>query len=442
MATAAPSAGEAIAAPQASSQRALTLAAIVIVVGVFSTTLAQTGVLARIPLQNMLKNELHVSRTASASFMFLSGLLWYFKPLAGIFTDAFPIFGSRRRSYLLISTALAVVAWLGLWFTPHTYGALLWVCILINSFMVFASTVIGGYMVEVAQATQGSGRLTAIRQSVSLGCSLIAGPAAGYLGAIAFGWTAVACGGVMALLFPAALFFVREERKRVDARAVLTDAGRQMVRIGTAGGMWAAAGVSALFYIAPGLSTAIFYRQQDMLHMNTVWQGYLGAVGVAAGALAVAGYAYACRRTNFRTLLIASVVVASLASIPLIFYTSVPNAFAITILGGFTFTLAELALMDLAIRVTPAGSEGLGFSLMMSARNLPLFAADVIGSNLLDRLHWTFNEVALCNAAVGLVSAPLLLLLPARFVRARDAEIVREEELYEGAPMPATQIET
>jgi MFS family permease len=422
--------------------RALLLASIVIVVGVFATTLAQTGVLARIPLQNMLKNELHVSRTATASFMFLSGLLWYFKPLAGIFTDAFPILGSRRRNYLLISTVLAVAAWLGLYFTPHRYGELLWVCILINSFMVFASTVIGGYMVEIAQATQGSGRLTAIRQFVSLGCSLIAGPAAGYLGAIAFGWTAVACGGVMALLFPAALFFLKEECKRVDAREVLADAGRQMVRIGTAGGMWAAAAVSALFYIAPGLQTALFYRQQDVLHMTTVWQGYLAPVAVGAGFVAVAGYAYACRHVKFRTLLIGSMAVAGLAHTTLVFYTSIPNAFAIGALDGFCFTLAELALMDLAIRVTPTGSEGLGFSLMMSARNLPLFATDVLGANLLDRFHWTFNELALSNAAVMLLSAPLVLLLPARFVRARDAEIVREEELYEGAPLPATQIET
>jgi MFS family permease len=422
--------------------RTLLLASIVIVVGVFSTTLGQTGVLARIPLQNMLKNELHVSRTAAASFMFLSGILWYFKPLAGIFTDAFPILGSRRKSYLLISTVLAVVAWLGLYFTPHQYGDLLWVCILINSFMVFASVVIGGYMVEIAQATQGSGRLTSIRQFVSLGCSLIAGPAAGYLGAIAFGWTAVACGGVMALLFPATLLFLREERRRVQTREVLVDAGRQIVRIGTAGGMWAAAGISALFYVAPGLQTAVFYRQQDVLHMNTIWQGYLAPVGVATGFVAVGVYAWACRRFNFRALLIGSMLVAGLAHITLVFYTSIPNAFAFSALDGFCFTLAELAMMDLAIRVTPAGSEGLGFSLMMSARNLPLFATDVVGANLLDRLHWTFNELALSNAAVMLLAAPFVLLLPARFVRARDAEIVREEELYEPAPMPATQIET
>ena len=51
--------------------------------------------------------------------MFLCGLPWYFKPFAGILTDAFPLFGSRRRSYLLVSTGLAVAAWALLIFTPH-----------------------------------------------------------------------------------------------------------------------------------------------------------------------------------------------------------------------------------------------------------------------------------------------------------------------------------
>ncbi|HLI65727.1 MAG TPA: MFS transporter [Caulobacteraceae bacterium] len=421
--------------------RALLLASIVIVVGVVSTTLAQTGVLARLPLQNMLKNELHVSRSASASFFFLAGLLWYFKPLAGIFTDAFPILGTRRRSYLLISTVLAVAFWIGLYFTPHRYGALLWTCMAISSCMVFASVVIGGYMVEVAQATRGSGRLSALRQFFSLGCSLVAGPAGGYLAAISFGWTAVACGGVMALLFPATVFFLREERKRVNTGEVLADAGRQIVRIGTSGAMWAAAGLSALFYVAPGLSTAFFYRQQDVLHMTTVVQGYSGSVSVATGFLAVLAYAWACRRINFRALLLVSMGVAGAAHILFIYYTSIPNAFALGGLDGFTFTMAELVMMDLAIRVTPAGSEGLGFSLMMSARNLPLFATDVLGSNLLDHFHWTFNQLVLANAAVMIASTPLMLLLPQRLFRTRDAEIIEEEALYEPAPAPATQIE-
>ena len=436
----------AIAEPQetapARSDQSLMLASIVIVVGVVATTLAQTGVLASLPLKNMLKNELHVSRSATASFMFLAGFLWYFKPLAGIFTDAFPILGTRRRSYLLISTVLTVAMWGVLYFTPHRYGALLWVCMLINTFMVFASVVIGGYMVEVAQATQGSGRLTAIRQFFSLGCSLIAGPVGGALAGITFGWTAVACGGVMALLLPATIFFLREQRRRVNTREVFTDAGRQIVRIGTAGAMWAAAGLSALFYVAPGLQTALFYRQQDVLHMTPFLQGVSGSVAVATGFVAVLGYAWACRRFDFRMLLLSSLGVAGAAHILLIFYTSIPNAFAFAALDGFTFTLAELVMMDLAMRVTPAGSEGLGFSLMMSARNLPLFATDVLGANLLDKFHWTFNQLGLANAAVMIAATPLMLLLPRRLFRARDAELIREEELYETAPAPATQIET
>src|SRR5262249_58134556 len=87
-------------------------AAFVIVAGVFATTLAQTQVLARLPLQNLLKNELHVDRTANAAFFFWAGLAWYLKPLAGILTDAFPLFGRRLQSYILISEAWAVESWM------------------------------------------------------------------------------------------------------------------------------------------------------------------------------------------------------------------------------------------------------------------------------------------------------------------------------------------
>ena len=43
-------------------------ATIVILVGMVATTLSQTQVLAKIPIQNLLKNELHVDRTVNAVF--------------------------------------------------------------------------------------------------------------------------------------------------------------------------------------------------------------------------------------------------------------------------------------------------------------------------------------------------------------------------------------
>src|ERR1700760_222931 len=126
--------------------KAFTYAALVIVVGLFATTLAQTQVLARLPLQNLLKNELHVDRTANAAFFFWAGLAWYLKPFAGIITDAFPLFGNRRKSYILLSATFAALAWLALTVTPHEYRLMLLVGIIINVFMVVTSTVVGGYM--------------------------------------------------------------------------------------------------------------------------------------------------------------------------------------------------------------------------------------------------------------------------------------------------------
>src|SRR5277367_4756106 len=101
--------------------RTLMYAAVVIVAGVLATTLAQMQVLGRLPLQNLLKNELHLDRSANAAFFFWAGLAWYLKPFAGIVTDAFPLFGSRRKSYLLISATLAALSWLALIVTPHEY---------------------------------------------------------------------------------------------------------------------------------------------------------------------------------------------------------------------------------------------------------------------------------------------------------------------------------
>jgi MFS family permease len=405
--------------------KALTYAALVIVAGVLATTLAQTQVLARLPLQTLLKNELQADRTANAAFFFWAGLAWYLKPLAGILTDAFPLFGNRRKSYILISAVLAGLSWLALIVTPHEYRNLLFVVIVINAFMVIASTAVGGYLVETAQAASGSGRLTAIRQFVQQACLVINGPAAGYLASIAFGWTAAACGGIMFLLVPVIILFLHEQHQGLDSHEVLASAKRQLVNIVTARTMWAAAGLMALFYIAPGFATALFYKQQNELHLSTQTQGFLGLIGGICGILAAVGYAILCRRLNLRTLLIWCMLVATIANLGYLFYSSLGHAQAIEGFNGFGYTLAELALMDLAVRSTPAGSEGLGFAIMISVRNLALFGTDWFGSNLLDQYHLSFNSLVIANSATTLIAVPLVFLLPRLIVIRKDAEIYR-----------------
>ena len=429
-----------IAPNRQESRRPLVDAAIVIVFGILGTVLALPHVLGHIPLQNLLKNELHLDRAANAAFFFWITLVWYFKPLFGIVTDAFPLFGSRRKSYMIIGATLATLSWAALYFAPHQYNKLLWACIAINLFMMCTSTVVGGYMVEVAQAASGSGRLTSVRNSVEQFSILVAGPAGGFLGSIAFGWTAVACGSVMFLVVPGTVWFLHEQRKKIDTQELLDNARKQLVKIANAGTMWAAAGFMALFYCAPGVQTAVFYKQQNDLHLNTQGQGFLQLLSGAFGVLAAVLYgAFACRRLTLRTLLLWCIGFGTAANLDYLFYSSVGHARIVESFNGFGYTLAEVAMMDLAVRATPSGSEGLGFSLMMSVRNLTLFGSDWFGSKLLEAYHLHFSTLVIANAATSFLAVPLVLLLPKLIVMTRDAQAANAAAELATAPARAVQ---
>jgi hypothetical protein len=192
---------------------------------------------------------------------------------------------------------------------------------------VVTSTAVGGYMVEAAQASSGSGRLTSVRNCVEQFGILVAGPAAGFLGSIAFGWTAVACGAVAALVVPGAALFLHERRTRVDSKRVIHNAGEQLVRIGKAKTMWAAAGLMALFYCAPGLFTAVFYKQQNDLHMGTQGQGFLQFLSGSFGVLAALLYGVvACRRLTLRQLLVICILFGAAGNLAYLFYSTVGRA--------------------------------------------------------------------------------------------------------------------
>jgi predicted MFS family arabinose efflux permease len=414
-------------------------AIVVIVFGVLSTTLAQTQVLGRIPLQNLLKNALHVDRSANAAFFFWITLPWYFKPLAGIVSDAFPLFGSRRRSYLLIGAALSTAAWGALTVTPQRYGAILATCLIINVAMMLASTVVGGYLVQVAQGSSSSGRLTSVRNFIEQFSWIVAGPSGGFLGSFAFAWTAIACGSVAFLVVPVALWFMREHYRRPAGAGVLQQAGRQVAITMRSRTMWIGAAVAGLFYFAPGLATAVFYKQQNDLHMQTPAQGFLVFVYGVGGVAAASLYGgFACRRFTLRTLLVVCILCGAAANLAYLFYTSVPRAQVIECLNGFGYTLAEVAIMHLMVRATPAGSEALGFALLIAVRNFGLFGADWFGSYLLDHYHIRFNSLVITNGLTSLLALPLILLLPAIIVEVRDT---RASAATAAAPAPVRAVQ-
>jgi hypothetical protein len=192
----------------------------------------------------------------------------------------------------------------------------------------------------------------------------------------------------------------------------------------------------ALFYIAPGFGTALFYRQQNRLRMSTETQGYLGMLAGTGGVLAAVAYGFICQKVSLRALLPWCLAIATATNLGYLYYSSFGRAQIINGINGVGYALAELVLMDLAIRATPAGSEGLGFALMMSVRNLALFGTDWIGSKLLVLHLLSFHWLVLANSATTAATVPLVFLLPRAIVGRKDAEgagvqpagAVREQE--------------
>jgi MFS family permease len=400
---------------------------LIIVFGIFASTMPQPQVLGKLPLQFLLKNEVHVTREQMATFFFWCGLAWYLKPFAGILTDAFPFLGTRRRHYLLFSSVLTALSWIGMGFLPHTYEALLFGATGLGLFMVMASTVTGAYLVEAGQRLGATGRLTALRMFVNNSCGLIQGPLGGLLATAGFMW-ATGANAVMALtIFPIAYIFLKEERAvQLRSSIVFQNAGQQLKTIIRSKNLWMALLFIALFYFSPGFSTPLFYKQTDELHFSKQAIGNLGVFSGAFAILAAIVYGQLIKRVHIRFMLFIGVATAAAGTMLYIFYSSWTRALFIESQNGFFFGLAEVTILDLAARATPKGCEGLGYSLMLSIRNVALFGADVVGSYLADH-NWPFANLVYLNAGTTAIVLVLLPLLPGVLMRSKDITASKEQ---------------
>src|SRR5260370_2721118 len=104
--------------------------------GAFVPPPAQPGVIGRLPLQLLLKTQLHFNAQTLAAFMVVASFAWNVKPLAGILSDAFPLFGTRRRHYMLLGAGMAAACCPLMGWGPRVYLPRLLAAFVANAFMV------------------------------------------------------------------------------------------------------------------------------------------------------------------------------------------------------------------------------------------------------------------------------------------------------------------
>ena len=385
----------------------------VIAAGLFVSGLGWPGLLARLPLSLFLKNQLQLPAPQVAAFWAAATVGWYFKPLVGLLCDAYPLFGTRRRGYLLTGAVAAGLGWLALAVVPARYGPLLAAMVALNLAIVVVSTATGGLLVEAAHTHGATGRLSALREGLIGAMSLVAGPLGGWLAARALGWTAAA-GALLWLAFlPVVALLQREPRQTRDdqrSRRVLAGAAAQLGAIRRSPAMTRAALLLFLGYLAPGFQTPLLYHQQDVLHFTPAFMGRLQLVGAVGALLGAAVYAWLCRRLPLRSSLIGGIVLNTVSILFYLGYDSAGAAVAITLAAAVLGSIALLPLYDLAARATPAGSESFGYALLASVQSLATFGvSDPLGSWLYDHLHLQLAPLVWINAAS---TASVLLFVP------------------------------
>ena len=117
----------------------------------------QIGGLIAQPLSFYLKEAHGWTALQVTAFLAVFNFPWIIKPVYGLLSDFVPIFGYRRKTYLIAANIVAMAAYL--WSTQlNAPGELVWALQLTAYAMAISSTVCGAVLVENGQRLGESGR--------------------------------------------------------------------------------------------------------------------------------------------------------------------------------------------------------------------------------------------------------------------------------------------
>ena len=383
---------------------------------------ALTG-LQRLPFDHYGKDVAGWSATRLASMHALLALPWAVKPIYGALSDNVPLFGSRRRSYLVVANALAATACLVLWLTFSQTSVM--ICLFVLSIgMALSSAVAGGVLVESGQRYGNANQLVTQQWLwyglANLAARLGGGKLAGHLAPAHALQTAalilvVPLVGVIGLtwkLTPEA----PDSAARKDLRTILGE----MSALVRSRELLLVAAFLFCFAYNPGLHTPLYFHLTNDLGFTQDFIGTLQATGAAGAIVGVLVCRWLAKRLRLRTMFYICVglgVATTLATFALVDHTlALIVYFAAGISGVFSLVMAA----TLAAEVCPGGQEGLCFAAMMSIENIASIASDASGSWMFDAFfNRHLGPLIVLSAAFTAASAVLIWLLPERS-RARE----------------------
>jgi MFS family permease len=390
------------------------------------------GLIAQ-PLSFYLKQVHDWTPVQVTAFLTVFNLPWIIKPIYGIVSDFVPLFGYRRKSYLILANIAAIAGYL--WVTGLTAPTEIAFALMLTAYaMAISSTLCGAVLVENGQRLSKSG--TFVNQQwlwyniAAMAAAIIGGQLVQRLPpATALHVAAAIVGCAPFAVIAGTLFLIPENRTQVNVQG-MKDTFHGLMTVFDRRQLWIVAGFIFLYYFSPGMSTALYYHMTDDLKFSQAYIGILGSIGSAGWVAGALVYRKFFSSLTLKNLLNLSIVIGTAATLAFLLFWNETAAAVISFGAGFAAMLATVATLTLAADYCPRRAEGFSFAVLMSIINLATTLADNVGSFLYTH---TFERslpplilISAAFTAFAFVLVPLLRLGGKR--QGEPVEIIEHRE--------------
>lgn len=397
--------------------------------------------LARLAVSFFLKDDLALTPAEVAALTGIATLPWTIKPVFGFISDGLPIFGYRRRPYLVLSGLLGAASWLALATVVQSSWAAI-AAITLSSLSVAVSDVIVDSLVVERARSESLGEAGTL-QSLAWGASAVGGLLTAYLGGLLLEEVSTRTVFAITATFPLIVSLVAW---LIDESPVQEKPTWQVIQ-GQMGQLWQAISQKAIWMPAlflflwqatPTADAAFFFFTTNDLGFQPEFLGRVRLVTSIASLLGIWVFQRFLRTVPFRTIFAWSTVLSSgLGMTMLLLVThanralgiddqwfSLGDSLVLTVMGEIAF----MPVLVLSARLCPPGVEATLFALLMSIVNLAALLSHELGALL---THWlgitetNFDhlwQLVLLTNLTTLLPLPLLFLLPMASSQNPDSE--------------------
>ena len=379
--------------------------------------IGQTGGLIAQPLNYFLKQTYGWTPVQVTAYLTVLNLPWIIKPVYGIVSDFLPLFGYRRKSYLVIANLAATGAYC--WVAQITAPSEIIFALLLTAYgLAISSTICGAILVENGQKFGASNSF--VNQQwlwfniAAMASAFIGGQLVGRLTPSEALHDAAAIIAVVPLVVVfAGWFLIREPASHINFPEMKRTFMSLLAAL-TLRELWLIALFLFVYYLNPGLGTPLYYHMTDDLKFSQEYIGILGSINSAGWIAGAILYRRFLKGITAKALLNLSIGLGIIATVAFLLLWTEVLAAAINFLSGIASMIAFVATLSLAADYCPPRSKGFAFAALMSITNFTGALSENIGSVLYEHLfHRQLDPLILVSAgftAVAFAFVPFLRL--------------------------------